>query len=67
MVEHDSTIAFDLYKPFKLPWTLISLNNDKNEVEQTNAETVKIISVREKVPGLGAYLKFDYTKYYQSV
>ena len=67
LIERDSTITFDLYRPFKLPWTLTSPNNDKNEVEQTNAKTVKVISVREKAPGLDVYLKFDYTKYYQSV
>ena len=67
LVERDSTITFDLYRPFKLPWTLTSPNNDKNEVEQTNAKTVKVISVREKAPGLDVYLKFDYIKYYQSV
>jgi len=67
LVERDSTIAFDLYRPFKLPWTLTSPNNDKNEVEQTNAKTIKVISVREKTPGLDVYLKFDYTKYYQPI
>lgn len=67
LVERDPTIAFDLYRPFKLNWTLTSSTNNENEVGLTNSNMVKLISVRQKAPGLDVYLKFDYTKYYQSV
>jgi len=67
LVKRDPTIAFDLYKPFKLNWTLTSSTNDKNGVGLINSNMVKLITIRQKTPGLDAYLKFDYTKYYQSV
>ncbi len=65
--ERDSTIAFDLYRPFKLSWTLTAIKGGEEEVQQTNANMVKLTSIRQKTPGLDVYLKFDYTKYYQSV
>jgi len=61
LLNRNSQIAWQLYKPFKLPWTLTGV---KEQVFLTNKNIVTLTSQRNQLVGFNLYLKEDYLKYY---
>jgi hypothetical protein len=61
LVTQDPQILFQLYTPFYLPWTLIG---EREQVYTINRNITELTSVRQKLPMLSEYLKFDFSKYY---
>jgi hypothetical protein len=62
LVSKDSTIQYQLYQPFDLPW---QLTGDKSQVFITNKNITELTSKQLKLPMLSEYLKNDFTKYYK--
>ena len=56
-------VPWQLYRVFSLTW---ELTGDINKVAQTNKNIVQIIEQREKVQGLGLYLKENWVQYYKA-
>ena len=57
-----STIAYEFYQPFDIPWRL---TGDINYVNNVNYNMVQLTIFRKKLPMFDKYLKEDYTKYYK--
>ena len=62
LIKKSPTIAFPLYIPFFIDWHLIG---DKEQVARVNKNSTELVSFKFKFPKLDAYLRFDWTKYYQ--
>jgi hypothetical protein len=56
------TIAFDLYTPLSIPW---SLTGDKEQVFKTNKNIATLKETRENFYGFVSYFKDNWLKYYQ--
>lgn len=50
------------YSSIRVPWLIAG---DKEQVRQQNQKTVSYIESKYKLPGLSAFLLYDYTKFYQ--
>jgi hypothetical protein len=61
LIAQDPQILFQLYIPFNLPWKLIG---EREQVYTINRNITELASVRQKLPMLSEYLKFDFSKYY---
>jgi len=57
----NAQVAWQLYKPFKLSWTLTGM---RDKVFLTNKNIVALTSQRNQLVGFNLYLKEDYLKYY---
>ena len=62
LISKKSTIAFDLYTPLSIPW---SLTGDKEKVFNTNKNIATLKETREKFYGFTSYFKDNWLKYYQ--
>ena len=62
LISQDSSIYYEQYTTFKLPWRLIG---DKQQVARTNKNIVDLTSQRLKLPRFGDYLNNNYLKYYR--
>lgn len=62
LVSQDPSIYYEQYTAFKLPWKLIG---DKNKVALTNRNIVELNIQKLSLFRFGAYLKFNYIKYYR--
>jgi hypothetical protein len=62
LVAKDPQIEFSLYQPFTITWVL---TGDKEQVARTNKNIVDLAMIKQKLPRLADYLRFNYTKYYQ--
>lgn len=60
LVSKDSTIAFQYYIPFNLPW---QITGTKEQVFTVNRNIVELTMKQQKLPMFDMYLKKDYTKY----
>ena len=61
--QQDTTIDFQNWNPFQIPWTL---TGDKNEVYYINRNIVLLEEKNNKFYGFGKYLREEYLRYYQS-
>lgn len=59
--QKNQTIAWDLYEPQQITWTL---KGNKEQVFKSNKSQVVLIEQRSKWYGLSTYVKNDYLKYY---
>jgi len=62
LINQDSSILYQLYQPFNLPW---QLTGDKSQVFITNKNITELTSQQQKLPMLSEYLRNDFTKYYK--
>ena len=62
LIKKDSTIAFQYYQPFNIPW---QLTGNKEQVFTTNRNIVALTIKQQKLPQFDKYLKEDYIKYYK--
>jgi len=62
LVSKDSTVLYQLYQPFNLPW---QLTGNKSQVFITNKNITELASKQQKLPMLSEYLRNDFTKYYK--
>jgi len=62
LVVKDSSILWQLYSPFNLPW---QITGDQEQVARTNKNIVDLTSVRLRLPRFGDYLNNNYIKYYR--
>ena len=62
LVNQDSSILYQLYQPFNLPW---QLTGNKSQVFIINKNITELTSKQQKLPMLSEYLKNDFTKYYK--
>jgi hypothetical protein len=60
LVSKDSTIAYQYYIPFNLPW---QITGTKEQVFTVNRNIVELTMKQQKLPMFDMYLKKDYTKY----
>jgi len=60
--KRDPKWAYDLYRSFKIQWTLVG---DQKEVYNTNRNIVLIEERRSRRIGLGLFLKENYLKFYK--
>ena len=60
---NNASWVFELYTPFKFPWTL---TGEEKKVEQTNYEIVLLTEKRLNRRGLQEFLKNKYLKFYKS-
>lgn len=61
LISKDTTIEFEYYLPFNIPW---QLTGDKEQVFTVNRNIVALTMKQLKLPKFDLYLKGDYTKYY---
>lgn len=62
LVNKDSTVAYEYYTPFNIPW---KLTGNKEQVYKVNKNVVELTMKQQKLPSFNKYLKEDYTKYYK--
>ena len=62
LIKNDSTIAFQYYQPFNIPW---QLTGNKEQVFTTNKNITALTMKQQKLSQFDKYLKEDYTKYYK--
>ena len=62
LIKKDSTILYQLYFPFNVPW---KLTGDKSQVFITNKNITELTIQNLKLPMFSEYLKNDFTKYYK--
>ena len=62
LVQQNSTINFQMWAPFNIPWTLIG---DEKQVYYINRNIVFLKEKNEKFHGLGKYLQEKYLRYYR--
>ena len=62
LTKKDSTILYQLYFPFNIPW---KLTGDKSQVFITNKNITELTIQNLKLPMFSEYLKNDFTKYYK--
>jgi hypothetical protein len=60
--QQDSQVPWKLYRVFSLKW---ELTGDINKVAQTNKNVTELVERKEKVLGLGLYLKENWIQYYK--
>ena len=60
--QQDPQVPWRSYRVFLLSW---QLTGDINQVVQTNKNITELTEQREKVLGLGLFLKEDWTQYYK--
>jgi hypothetical protein len=58
----DPQVAYQLYIPFFIPW---EISGDRNNVFNTNKNTVERIEKRQQLWGLKSYFKDRYTQFYK--
>ena len=58
----DGDWMWEPYLIFKIQWVLTGI---EEEVEKTNSSMIQIAERRNKIIGLGRFLKFDFSKYYK--
>lgn len=63
ILSKNTSWVFELYTPFKFPWTL---TGEEKKVEQTNYEIVLLTEKRLNRRGLQEFLKNKYLKFYKS-
>ena len=61
LINQDSTIQFQYYIPFNIPWQLIG---DKTQVYITNKNVTELTMKQKALPQFDLYLQKDYTKYH---
>ena len=61
LTNKDSTILYQLYLSFNIPWQLIG---DKEQVFKVNKNIVELTSKNLKLARFSDYLQNDFTKYY---
>lgn len=59
----DPQVSWESYRVFSLVW---KLKGDKNTVAKVNYSITKLTEAKEKVFGLGLYLKENWIQYYKS-
>lgn len=62
LLSQDNQIQYQLYLPILLSWRI---SGDKNEVYNTNKNTVKLTENRLKLAGFTQYFKDNFTQYCQ--
>jgi hypothetical protein len=62
LTKKDSTILYQLYQPFNLPW---KLTGDKSQVFITNKNITELTIKNLKLPMFSEYLKNDFIKYHK--
>jgi hypothetical protein len=62
LIQNDSTIAFQYYQAFNIPW---QLTGNKEQVFTTNKNIVELTMKQQKLSQFDKYLKEDYLKYYK--
>lgn len=62
LIQNDSTIAFQYYQAFNIPW---QLTGNKEQVYTTNKNIVELTMKQQKLSQFDKYLKEDYIKYYK--
>jgi hypothetical protein len=62
LINKDSTILYQLYQPFNMPW---KLTGNKSDIFITNKNITELTSKQQKLPMLSEYLRNDFTKYYK--
>jgi hypothetical protein len=62
LIQQNSTIDFQNWLAFDIPWTL---TGNKNEVYQTNRNIVGLKEKNESFYGFGKYLQEEYLRYYK--
>ena len=60
LISKDSTIAFQYYIPFNIPW---QITGTKEQTYKVNKNIVELTMKQQKLPMFDMYLKKDYTKY----
>lgn len=60
LVVKDSTIAYQYYIPFNIPW---QITGTKEQTYKVNKNIVELTMKQQKLPMFDLYLKKDYTKY----
>ena len=63
LLDRDPTIAFELYNPISIPW---SLTGDKEQVYNINKRIVFLKEKQQNVYGFSSYFKDDFSKYCKS-
>ena len=61
LIDQSPTIAFELYTPISIPW---SLTGDREQVYNTNKKIVSLKEQKQKFYGFSSYFKDDFSKYY---
>lgn len=61
--QQNSTIDFQNWNPFQIPWTL---TGNKNQVYNTNRNIVLLKEKNNNFYGFSKYLREDYLRYYKS-
>jgi hypothetical protein len=62
LVSQDSSILYQYYVPFNIPWQITGI---KEKVYTTNRNIVALTVKQKKLSQFDKYLKEDYLKYYQ--
>ena len=62
LISKDSSIYYEQYITFKMPWRL---TGNKEQVYKVNRNITVLISQQLQLPRFGKYLKDDYLKYYK--
>jgi hypothetical protein len=62
LIQNDSTIAFQYYQAFNIPW---QLTGNKEQVFTTNKNIVELTMKQQKLSQFDKYIKEDYIKYYK--
>lgn len=62
LISKDSSIYYEQYITFKMPWRL---TGNKEQVYKVNRNITVLISQQLQLPRFGRYLKDDYLKYYK--
>ena len=62
LISKDSSIYYEQYIAFKMPWRL---TGNKEQVYKVNRNITVLISQQLQLPRFGRYLKDDYLKYYK--
>jgi hypothetical protein len=61
LISKSEDILWSLYQPFDIPW---NLTGNKEQVARVNRNIVLLTMKNLSLPQFDAYLKFDFTKYY---
>ncbi len=62
LISKNSTIIYEYYQPFNMPW---KLTGDKEQVYKTNKNIVELTMKQQKLPMFDKYIQEDYLKYYK--
>ena len=58
----DTKYHWQLYLNFSIPW---QISGDKEQVQRTNNNVVRLTERRKKIQGFQQFLKYDYLKFYK--